>query len=178
MISHLGGMRVRLFLALPPGNAKGDIQRARDALKACVSGRFVRDDQLHLTLLFLGEVEPSLIPAIQNAMDDVAAMQPPVSLRLAGYQAFRNILVLRVDGELTPLHASLKAAILPLGIPLESRPFKAHITLARDARRPELWPLCPEVQWTEDTVTLYHSVFQNRLEYIPLHSVKLHGGSA
>ncbi|WP_157912906.1 RNA 2',3'-cyclic phosphodiesterase [Candidatus Promineifilum breve] len=106
--------------------------------------RWVRPEQMHLTLTFLAETPVAKVPAIQSAMDTIAAQQQPFALALAGIGCFPNRRRPRVvwvglaaaagSGESAPLlalKAALDAALTPLGLPPEDKPFRAHLTLGR-----------------------------------------------
>ena len=105
--------------------------------------RWVRPEQMHLTLTFLAETPVAKVPAIQSAMDTIAAQQQPFALALAGIGCFPNRRRPRVvwvglaaaagSGESAPLlalKAALDAALTPLGLPPEDKPFRAHLTLS------------------------------------------------
>lgn len=101
--------------------------------------RWVRLDGLHLTLRFLG---PTLDPRVEPARDAVRAAADGAEsfgIVLDGAGAFpeggrpRTLWVSVTDGatELAGLAARLDAALVAAGWPPETRPFKAHLTLAR-----------------------------------------------
>jgi RNA 2',3'-cyclic 3'-phosphodiesterase len=102
--------------------------------------RWVEPENLHLTLAFLGEVEPASIPAIAEALRGVAARHGPRSVPTGRLGAFPRPGSARVlwyavgdpDGGLAALAASVTAA---LGL-TATEPFRPHITLARARRRP------------------------------------------
>jgi 2'-5' RNA ligase len=98
-----------------------------------------RSAPTHLTLLFLGEVEETRIPALSAAAAQLAATSSPFEVRLAGVGAFPSAERPRVfwagidrgAAELTALHAGLLAAASELGLPVDARPFVPHLTLFR-----------------------------------------------
>ena len=100
--------------------------------------KWVSAEQLHITLKFLGEVEPDRLPSIIGAL---AQIPQPGNLRLAAAGQLLlpehgpvRILGLRVGSSfqgLNQLAEVLESACEPLGFPREDRPFLGHITLAR-----------------------------------------------
>lgn len=105
--------------------------------------RWARDDGLHLTLAFLGSVEVERLPAIQAAVEAVAARFPPIDIEVRGLGAFpnrrrANVLWAGVSTEsgsrgdgLQQLASAVAAALAPLGFVPDERPFRAHVTIGR-----------------------------------------------
>ncbi len=122
----------RLFVAIDfPDEIKMVLQQCQPLPQAGL--RNTRRDQLHLTLHFLGE---SSVEPIATALQSVPVV--PFSLTIAGVGHFENhdgssILWagLRPSLELTHLHQSVSAALLPTGFRPETRPYSPHITLSR-----------------------------------------------
>jgi RNA 2',3'-cyclic 3'-phosphodiesterase len=101
---------------------------------------WVRADNLHLTLRFLGEVEPPVLEDVREAVRDAAAAVPPFTVSLGGLGGFPpgrapRVLwagVLAGREEMTALHRALEMALAARGIPEEEgRPFHPHVTLGR-----------------------------------------------
>jgi 2'-5' RNA ligase len=100
---------------------------------------WVRPDNLHLTLKFLGEVGDTVLGPVADVIGSVVAGHRPFRLECAGLGAFPQPRTARVvwvgirEGaeELTRLHARLDAALEPLGFRREQRPFTSHLTLGR-----------------------------------------------
>jgi 2'-5' RNA ligase len=155
--------------------------------------RWVRLDGLHLTLRFLGPTpEPRLAPT-SGAMAGVAAATPPVAIRLAGAGSFpargrpRALWVGLDRGSeaLADLAHSLDAALVEAGWPAETRPFRAHLTLARCdglasgplvARRLAEALGADAIDATVDRLVLYESVTGGGpARYVPLHEAMLAG---
>jgi RNA 2',3'-cyclic 3'-phosphodiesterase len=98
----------------------------------------VAEANLHVTLKFLGQIEAARVEPIAEAIGAVAALTPPFELGVRGLGAFpaparpRIIWVgLEPAAPLAALAVALDAALGTLGIPRESRPFAAHVTLGR-----------------------------------------------
>lgn len=100
---------------------------------------WVAPENLHLTLKFLGGVEPARLPAIAAALAQVAGRGAPFELALHGLGAFPSATRPRVfwagvsagAPALDALAAQVEAALVGLGFPPEDRPFSAHVTLGR-----------------------------------------------
>ena len=121
----------------------------RDALREVVrslSGRvergavrWVRPEQMHLTLRFLGDSDTGKLPAVQAAMDAVAASNASFEMRLGGIGCFPNrnrprVIWVGLSGEearLLSLVVALEEELAHLGWDPEGKPFRAHLTLGR-----------------------------------------------
>ena len=135
---------VRLFCGVfPPVAVAAQIGAQLDALEL-PRGRWVQDAQLHLTLTFFGEMQPSTLPDLRAAIDRASAAQASFELELGEFDAFPALARARVGflrarrggEELTRLAAAL-AAELPAGLrPPQQHEFHAHLTLVRFAAPP------------------------------------------
>jgi RNA 2',3'-cyclic 3'-phosphodiesterase len=104
---------------------------------------WVRADNLHLTLRFLGAVEPAALARAQEAIRVAVLARAPFTIELGGLGSFPAHGAPRVvwagvvaGGEgLAGLHATLEAALVARGIPGEGRVFHPHVTLARARER-------------------------------------------
>lgn len=145
--------RIRTFIAVnvPPkvSLALADLQRQ---LKAEHDGvKWVIEKDLHLTLLFLGEVEQLDLVKICRAVQNVAAEHQPFTLDVTGVGGFPNkrrpkVLWAGIEGEglaeLQAIHGELEAALLELGCyRREERAYTPHLTLGRISaeERDEAW---------------------------------------
>lgn len=133
---------MRLFLAVTlPEALQQDIARATAALRAAApTVRWVRPERLHLTMKFLGERPDDDATRIADAARHATTGLQPVSASLHGTGAFPNFRRPRVvwlgmhpEAPLAAIARRLDAALAPLGIEPESRPFRAHVTLGRVA---------------------------------------------
>lgn len=131
---------LRLFVALwLPETLAGAAWRRLERLRPDGRGvRWVRREQLHLTLKFLGETPADKLPAVQEALAGAAAGGRPVDLRLTAGGVFPpagppRVLWLGLEpaGELGALAGAVEKALAPLGFPPEGRPFRPHLTLGR-----------------------------------------------
>jgi 2'-5' RNA ligase len=110
------------------------------------AAKWVEPANLHITLLFLGEVNSREVPAICRVVADGAATFAPFAMTLAGAGAFptprrpRTLIVHVTEGaeELIALHAALEPPLMELGCYRhEARPFKPHLTIGRVRGRTE-----------------------------------------
>lgn len=127
--------QARLFLALwpEPGLRQALLAHQRDwqwPLKCT----WVRPENLHLTLHFIGAVPREKLGEITARL---AVPLAPFALELgrpALWQAGVAVLEpLAVPSGLLQLRERLGLALQQLGLPVESRPFRPHVTLARHA---------------------------------------------
>ncbi|WP_207062040.1 RNA 2',3'-cyclic phosphodiesterase [Motiliproteus sp. SC1-56] len=101
--------------------------------------RWVPEEQLHLTLVFIGEVNPACLEEIQENLTQVAIA--PFRLECGGIGSFRSgVLWLGVDKSppLLSLEAEIRRQLRSInGIAISSRRYKPHITLGRlDRQQP------------------------------------------
>jgi 2'-5' RNA ligase len=93
---------------------------------------------LHVTLKFLGQIEAARVDPIAEAIAAVVARTSVFELGVRGLGAFpspgrpRVVWIgLEPAAPLAALAGELDGALGTLGIPRESRPFAAHVTLGR-----------------------------------------------
>ena len=135
---------LRLFVAIKlPDDTKRELTRTIADLRAALGDdaalRWVRPEGIHLTLKFLGAVEPDRVEAIRTALRIALRGVPPFTLRpecIGSFGGPRNLRVVwvGVGGDtdvLANVAADVERALAPLGFPTEQRAFKAHLTLAR-----------------------------------------------
>jgi 2'-5' RNA ligase len=100
--------------------------------------RWVRDEGLHLTLKFFGEVAPERLEVIQDAVRMANQGSTPLPMRLDDLGAFPNPSRPRIFwvGLETPpalelLQDRLERRCEAIGFPPEGGPFRPHVTLGR-----------------------------------------------
>ncbi len=137
------GTPLRLFAALPLPEELVDrlvsLQRALTRHWPAGSVRWVRRDQLHLTLRFYGNVPAPDAPALTKALQDACASMSPLRLGLAGLGGFPQarhprVVWAGVSGDvaaLQHLHNQIEAATGAFGEHQENRAFQPHLTLGR-----------------------------------------------
>lgn len=123
---------MRLFVSLrPPAPVR---EMLLDTMEGVPAARWQDDEQLHLTLRFLGEVGPREAVDVAGALAQVRAPAPEV--RIAGVGTFADTLWAGVapHDALAALHRKVDHACVRAGLPPERRAYLPHITLARFAR--------------------------------------------
>ena len=138
---------MRLFLAinLDPSVRQAIHDATAPLRDAAPSLSWVREPLLHFTMKFLGEQEEMLVAALRAALASVGMRHRTIELELGGIGAFPNLRRPRVvwmgiasEPRLELLHHDVEVACEQLGLPLEGRPFRPHLTLARVRVRPPL----------------------------------------
>jgi hypothetical protein len=83
---------LRLFIALPvPAEVRAEIARAQVQLKCCLPPgvvRWVRAEQFHLTLKFLGDIHPTQLDALKKSVAEACAGLLPPALSAKGVGFF------------------------------------------------------------------------------------------
>lgn len=132
---------VRTFLAVPISEeVKQVIEGLSIRLKAMLPDvRFVKKENLHITLRFLGEIEQERINEIKKALINPICSFAKFKIFMAQIGAFPHIKRPKIvwvgvkdpDQKLRELYNSVDSALTELGIPREERSFTAHLTLGR-----------------------------------------------
>jgi RNA 2',3'-cyclic 3'-phosphodiesterase len=123
----------RLFVAIRPPEAIRD--RLIDAMDDSPDFRWQDEEQLHLTLRFVGEVDRPVANDLADALSRIRAH--PFDARISGVGHFeqRSSGALWAGVEPKPPLAALAAKVervcQSIGLEPERRAFHAHITLAR-----------------------------------------------
>jgi 2'-5' RNA ligase len=132
---------VRVFIAIPlPIDLKVKLVALQQEFRPLpLEAAWAREAGFHLTLKFLGDVDPSQIAPIFSCMTATAQHCHPFSLSLAGVGVFPHessprvlwVGVQDVTGDLRYIQQTLDARLTQVGFPSENRPFAPHLTLAR-----------------------------------------------
>lgn len=123
---------MRAFIAIPmPEAVLPGLTALQEPLRA---GRPVPEENLHLTLAFLGETDRAALEALHEELETIAFA--PFELRLAGLDIFGGaqptVLFIRGQGEgLKELQQAVMRAVRRAGIELPRARFTPHVTLAR-----------------------------------------------
>ncbi len=134
--------RLRTFIAVDLAESQKDrcISLQENVARIGADVKWVSRANLHVTLLFLGEVDDREVPGVCRAAGDCCARFGPFLLSTEALSGFpnsrrpRTIYVGVGDGaeELITLHDVLEKPLLELGCyRREARPFTPHITLGR-----------------------------------------------
>jgi 2'-5' RNA ligase len=130
---------VRLFVALqiPPAVRKNLAEFLAELRALSSQPRWVRAENLHVTLKFIGELQLEKLDTIRTALSAVHSDRL-VTLNFRGLEFFPNEKRPRVfwagieaSTNLVQLAGDIDRAMEKVDIPPEKRPFSAHLTLAR-----------------------------------------------
>jgi 2'-5' RNA ligase len=131
---------MRLFAALPlPVEAHQDVAACLRRLREAEwPVRWVREDGLHLTLKFFGEVTTGRLETIVEMLEFCVRDMAPMMLAVTGAGVFpypSRPRVIHLDVEAPPalelLQDRIERGAERIGFPPEGRPFRPHITLGR-----------------------------------------------
>jgi len=133
---------VRLFVSVDLPDALADEVAAVQSWFDDVPGvRTTDPTQAHVTLAFLGDVDETRVPAVEDTLRDAVgeAGVAPFEATVVGLGVFPSedyVTVVWVgfdDGreELTALHRAVRPALEGLGFEFEDRAFTPHVTVAR-----------------------------------------------
>jgi 2'-5' RNA ligase len=129
-----------LFFAVPaPPGLRDLAARAQDDVRRALGpARFPPLEGLHVTLAFLGPMDPARVPGLLDLAAEAAAPCRGFTLRSAGTGGFprparARILWLGFDPQpaLGALADRLREALRVHSVPFDPKPFQAHLTLAR-----------------------------------------------
>lgn len=145
----------RLFFALLPDEAvRKQLRRLQKDLSQA-GGRPVPEENLHLTLLFLGNVETDKIDAVRDIAAGVAGCRFDLSLDTFGSFRQNNARVLwlgpsELPPELGALHQALCRQVENIGLPVRKETYRPHVTLVRKADLRQGLPENParSIPWT------------------------------
>ena len=182
----------RLFLAIDiaPGTVLSDaFDNIRHTLRM-EKINWVRKDQMHLTLAFLGDTEENIIPGLVSGIETVIKSHHSFNLTLTGLGVFRNIHDPRViwtgcesEKEFQLIKTETDEVLKALAFEVEDRPFSPHLTLGRIKSMRHLNHLGQLIGVYKDTVFQTENVrkivlYESKLtsdgpEYTPLHKFVL-----
>jgi 2'-5' RNA ligase len=162
---------MRLFLGLPiPPELAQALTRLTRAIEL-PKGRWTAPENLHLTLVFLGEVAEPTLPLIERELSELTFA--PFQLKFTSLNTFPRAGALFAEVEsarpLLRLQANVAAGMARCGFAPkdseapEDRPYYPHITLARFhgplrlSQRQRALPTSLQRGFTADTVNLYRS---------------------
>lgn len=137
---------MRTFIAIElPEAVLDDLGALSKRLRASgAKASWVRCENMHLTLRFLGEIDDRAVARICEHLADGYRNVSPFELSVHGVGAFPNTRkpsvvwagVGPVEPDLAAVQDLAETAAIAIGLPKEKRPFHPHLTLARirDAR--------------------------------------------
>jgi len=185
---------MRVFIALTlPQETKVALGAAVTRLApAAVDVAWCNAGQFHLTLAFLGEIAPSLLPHLSMAMTRVCEALPAVPCHICGLGFFgnrRNPKTIWAGVSLSPemetLHRELWKELKRFGFSTDEDMFYPHITLGRCKERARNQALTRAMdadtethfgKWMATDITLYESRLSSKgAAYSALNKFRLGG---
>ncbi|MGD9155675.1 MAG: RNA 2',3'-cyclic phosphodiesterase [Bacillota bacterium] len=133
---------MRLFIAVNfDKETKRNMIAVQERLRKVGQGNFSRPENLHLTLVFLGEVTPNRAAAVKQAMEQTSVQDLLLTFDHVGcfQRDGGNVwwIGLAENRALLEMRKELCGYLSAAGFKLESSRFSPHITLARKIRQTE-----------------------------------------
>jgi 2'-5' RNA ligase len=141
----------RLFLSVDlPGDFADEVEAVQERFAEAGGLRFVDPTQAHVTMKFLGDVEPARVADVESAVEAAVdrADVGPFDATVADLGVFPSLDYISVvwlgvregTDELARLHEALETETTAIGFDPEDHSFTPHVTIARmnDARGKEL----------------------------------------
>ena len=132
---------MRAFLAVElPDPIRDGIAALTDRLRpAGLPAKWVRPQNLHLTLRFLGEVSDEQARKLTGLLEAQCTKEEPFQLSASGLGAFPNLRkpsilwvgVHPLEGPLARIQQMAEEAAGAIGLPAEKKAFHPHVTIAR-----------------------------------------------
>lgn len=163
-MSEEKGRTERLFFALWPDAEVCDaLDQAGGKLRAVCGGRQMRRNNIHLTLVFLGNVEISRIDALRAVGDGVVALPFVMTLNQLGWWRHNRVAWAAPDAppeQLLALVNQLQDGLRAAGFAFDDRPsYTPHVTLLRNAHCEGVeWPVFESREWAANEFVLVRSV--------------------
>lgn len=129
------GVSRRLFFAIWPDQAAlQQLVNLRDSLESSIRGRWILPVDLHVTLVFLGQVTSDRLQIVETIASDVRG--EPFFISLDQLSGWRSVGVLCLTPRQSPkslgsLVQRLVSGLGEAGFVLDKRTFRPHLTLAR-----------------------------------------------
>lgn len=149
------------FAAWPSDTLRAAIAPRIRALQPDGVGRPQRPDQWHVTLEFLGPVPASRVGAVREAAAQVRAGPCEILFDSVEYWRRPEVLCLLARVLPSPLEGlvrQLRSALAARGFEPESRPFRAHLTLARKVTHPAASVPFEPLPWPVTDFALVESI--------------------
>ena len=141
---------IRCFIAIEiPETIQNQLARIQGTLRKQIQkASWVKPSNIHLTLKFLGDVDPEDLEFIGEAIEGAVIHHRSFSLRIGGLGAFPNFARprvlwtgVKVGGErVSALAQDINVALTDCGFSLDTKTFNPHLTIARLKARIDLRP--------------------------------------
>jgi len=154
-------VRERLFFALCPDlNVRQAINQQTQAITQGIDGKIMPEENWHITLAFLGQVDKPTKQCMQQVAATVQGEGFKLSLDKLAYWSKPRILWLgagETPGALVNLVNNLTMGLKDCGYSPDPRPFKLHLTLMRKAARANSLPPITPIVWSVEDFCLVRS---------------------
>lgn len=134
-------MEIRSFLAfeLPEEIKKIIFHVSEEAKKFPLDVRWVKASNIHLTMVFMGNILMEHLEGISEAVSKACKMYGPFNISLKGMGAFSNrrnprVLWVGLEGDIERMsyfRGTLQKSLKSFGVKEEKRQFNPHLTLGR-----------------------------------------------
>ena len=157
---------MRAFIAIPISEpCQKMLSQMQQQLQASIADvvdavdvRWASIPSIHLTLKFLGDIDPAIIPGMAESLRAASHTTGALTLRLSGLGSFPNrrnprIVWCGIQGDtdaLSYLQEIVEAACNKYGFPPEGRSFHPHLTLGRIKGNKNLKPLMDCISKSSD----------------------------
>ena len=132
---------IRTFIAFDiPEHVLTAIGKIQETLKSYKFNiKWVRPESIHLTLKFLGNIDPAAVEPIESALRATVESYAPIAIQAKGLGVFPGlnrprVLWIGITGQidrLIELQRTLDINLGKIGFTRDKRPFKGHLTLGR-----------------------------------------------
>ena len=169
---------MRTFIAIPlSSGARALLDELAAKLRTFGADvKWTAAGSIHLTLKFLGEINPAAVPGVVRHLRDATASERPFVIGIRGLGGFPNLHNARViwaglEGDLPGLDSlqkKVESACIEAGFAPDDRAFQPHLTLGRVRGKSNLQPLLdyikiastPEHTFTVKEFNVYQSTLR------------------
>lgn len=170
---------MRLFIGIKLSEVikKHLLIQQKQLVEKGAKGTLMRYENLHLTLEFIGEVSEETVNRIKDSIHKTVSDRSTFILALDYLSAFykrdkAHTIWAGVKGnllELNTLQSTLHTNLKQVGLLLQERPYRPHITLiSRVKRAPEIFPDIEKSTFSVDAISLFQSTHKDDLLCYPI----------
>lgn len=175
---------MRLFIGIPiPEDISDEIANQVENIHDRCRGNYTDPDLYHVTLAFIGETAPVMVPQIRKVIESASHGRERFSLKLSNLGFFGKdesaILWWGMERSqrLESLAACIAAKLDDMAVPYDHKPFRAHLTLGRKINlkgMPVGDIVVPRLSFEVDNIVLFESLrLDGELNYRPIETVSL-----